>query len=97
MTIGPICPVERPDHPCLPTPEMFAAHKVYVYTARLKTFIATITPNASGTFAISLSVGDYLVDMEHQGIGAINGVPQTVHIEAGKTTEIKIDVDTGIR
>src|SRR3989344_4482933 len=98
MTIGPICPVERPDISCLPTPEMFAARKVFVYTLDKKTLIATLTPNSEGKFSASLSVGTYFVDMAHtQGPGGITGVPVTIKIENGITTMLAIDVDTGIR
>lgn len=97
MTIGPVCPVEREDMPCDPTPEMFAARKVSVYRSNHTTLVTTLTPNASGTTSTTLPVGDYWVDMPHQGVGGVTGVPATVHIEAGSSTMLTIDVDTGIR
>lgn len=97
MTIGPVCPVERPDMPCLPTPEMFAARKVFVYKSDRTTLVATLIPDANGRFSAALPMGDYWVDMAHQGVGATKGLPQAVHIEAGKATTLRVDVDTGIR
>ncbi|MDO8664235.1 MAG: hypothetical protein Q7K44_01640 [Candidatus Liptonbacteria bacterium] len=97
MTIGPICPVERIDNPCRPTAEMFAARKVFVYNPDKKTLITTLTPDAEGKFIAKLGAGDYWIDMAHQGIGATRGVPVLLHIAAGGTTPIAIDVDTGIR
>lgn len=97
MTIGPICPVEQIGHPCLPTPEMFAAHKVYVYVSNKTTLISTLTPDVQGKFSAVLGVGDYYVDVTHQSVGAIRGVPVTTHINANQTTTLSIDIDTGIR
>jgi len=97
MTIGPVCPVEREGMPCDPTPEMFAARKVSVYRSNHTTLVTTLTPNASGTMSAALPVGDYWVDMPHPGIGGVAGLPVTIHIAAGSSTTLTIDVDTGIR
>lgn len=98
MTIGPICPVEQLNNPCLPTPEMFAARKIFVYAPDKKTLITTLTPDSGGKFFVSLPVGAYYVDMARgQGPGGITGVPVTIKIENGKTIILSIDVDTGIR
>ena len=51
ITIGPICPVEQVGHPCNPTPEMYAAHQVFVYTSDRTKIIATLTPDAQGNFS----------------------------------------------
>ena len=97
MTIGPICPVERVDQPCLPTPEMFLAHKIFVYAANKTKLIDVIIPDSMGQFSESIPAGRYYVDMTHQGIGKISGVPTTINIQPGKTVTLNIDVDTGIR
>lgn len=99
MSIGPICPVERVDNPCTPTPEMYAARKVFVYkSSDKKNLVATLTPDADGKFSTTLPVGTYYLDMMHQqGPGGISGVPATIKILDGKTVELSISVDTGIR
>ncbi len=97
MTIGPICPVERIDHPCNPTPEMYAAHKVFIYTADKTGTVATLTPDAEGHFSAELKAGEYFVDVEHQAIGFARISPQTVKIIDGQTVTININIDTGIR
>jgi hypothetical protein len=97
MTIGPICPVERVDQPCLPTPEMYATHSVFVYTKDRQTLLATLTPDAQGEFHATLPVGVYYVDTTHQTIGKVDGVPTVVSIVAGQSTLLTIAVDAGIR
>lgn len=97
MTIGPICPVERIDNPCEPSSEMYASRKVFVYASNKTVLITTLTPDSKGNFSVSLSPGNYYIDMVHQGIGTIRGVPMMVTIVSGKTFTLSIDVDTGIR
>ncbi|MDO8624159.1 MAG: hypothetical protein Q7R54_02275 [bacterium] len=97
MTIGPICPVERIDEPCEPSPEAYAARKVYVYSEDRETLITTLTPDAEGKFSAALPEADYWVDVIHQQIGGTTGVPALIHIKAGATASISIDIDTGIR
>jgi hypothetical protein len=96
MTIGPNCPVEQVNHPCLPTPEAYASHKVYIYTSA-HTLVKTLTPDSTGHFGSVLPAGTYVVDVAHQAVGGVRGAPQTVIIAAGKTASISIDIDTGIR
>jgi hypothetical protein len=76
---------------------MYAARKVYVYTSDKKTLITTLTPDAQGKFSATLPQGVYYIDMEHSPVGSIVGVPKTVTIIVGQTTQIDISVDTGIR
>ncbi len=97
MTIGPICPVERIDHPCSPTPEMYAAHPIHVYNADKSKLIKTLTPDAQGKFSATFPTATYIVDVEHQAVGGVRGAPATVHITNGKTVTVSIDIDTGIR
>ena len=97
MTIGPVCPVEQAGHPCNPTPQMYAAHQVFVYTSDRSKLITTLTPDAEGNFSAALPVGTYLIDVQHQSIGSVKGAPATVTIMANQTTEVSIDIDTGIR
>ena len=97
MSIGPICPVEQINNPCKPTPEMFAARKIFVYLPDHKTLITTLTPNSQGKFGATLSEGDYWLDMTHQNIGGITGVPILIHINENMPAIVTISVDTGIR
>ena len=99
MIVGPICPVEQAGHPCEPTPETYAAHPVYVYRTDRKTLLVTLTPDAKGQFKVTLPSGDYWVDVDpaNPGVGSVQGAPAAVHIIAGATTKIVIDIDIGMR
>ena len=97
MTIGPVCPVEQVDKPCKPTAEMLAARKIFVYASNRTSLIATLTPDGTGNFSASLPQGEYWVDMAHQRVGGISGVPTAVHMIAGGSVTLTIDIDTGIR
>lgn len=97
MTIGPVCPVENKDNPCKPTPEMYAAAKVFVYKMDKKTLVKTIIPDATGRFSVSLPADDYFIDMTHQRIGGTTGVPVTITIAPGQSVTLNLRVDTGLR
>ncbi len=97
MTIGPICPVERIGQPCNPTPEIYTAHAVYIYRNDHRTVIDTLFPDADGQFNTMLPVGDYWVDVTHQAVGSVTGVPAETHISAEATTTLNISINTGIR
>ena len=99
MTIGPVCPVERVGIPCNPTPAMYEAHSVAVYTSDKKTLVSTLTPKSDGTFSISLANGSYYVTMasQQQGPGSVSGVPKTITIKNNEAVHLQVTVDTGIR
>lgn len=97
ITIGPICPVERIDNPCKPTPEMYAARKIFVYNQTKTLLVKEIIPGPDGGYKVDLAPGAYVIDVEHFGIGSARGAPAQIKIESGKTINLDIDIDTGIR
>ncbi|MDD1658577.1 MAG: carboxypeptidase-like regulatory domain-containing protein [Methanomicrobiales archaeon] len=97
VTIGPICPVERPDQPCLPTPETYAARKVLVRSADGATLFATVSLNQTGYYRVDLDPGTYVVDINRAGIDRSPDVPRSITLAAGETVILDIDIDTGIR
>lgn len=99
VTIGPICPVERipPDPQCQPTPEMFAARKIFVYEPNKTTLVTTVTPDNKGSFSVILPAGNYYLDITHQLIGGVSGLPTLVQVEKDKAVNLNVNVDTGIR
>lgn len=99
VTLGPVCPVERQDDPCVPTLEQYTAQKFLIYKTDQKIKSQVVVPDATGTFNLELPVGDYVISRAQGdvGPGGATGVPATVTIYKGVITEIAIDIDTGIR
>jgi hypothetical protein len=97
VTIGPICPVERPDQLCTPTPEAYATRKVLVFSAEGASRIATVSLNQTGYYRVELEPGTYVVDINRVGIDRSPDVPRTITLAAGETYTLDIDIDTGIR
>ena len=95
VTIGPICPVQRIDEPCDTSPEAFDTRKILVYKNNV--IVKKISLDGEGNFRTELNTGTYAVDINHIGIDRSNDVPREIVIEAGKTTVLNIDIDTGIR
>jgi hypothetical protein len=97
VTIGPICPVERPDQPCTPTPETYAARKVVILSPEGGSLIATVSLNQTGYYRVDLDPGTYVVDINRAGIDRSPDVPRTLTLASGETVTLDIDIDTGIR
>jgi len=97
VSIGPICPVERPGVTCEPPPEAYAARKVVVYGEDGTTLVKVVAIDATGQYRTSLPPGTYVVDINRAGIDRSGDVPKTVMIRAGETVTLDIDIDTGIR
>ncbi len=101
VTVGPLSPVERVDvTPTAPPPEVFTSRSLIVYEADSVTKVADVPIEAAGfhgIYSVSLSPGTYVLDVPRQGIGHASPLPKRVTIEAGKTTTVDVDIDTGIR
>jgi hypothetical protein len=93
VTIGPTCPVERPESPCADRP----------YQARL-TFsrlsdgspVASVESAADGRFFAALPPGSYRVVGESAG-PMPHAVEQTAEVVQGRVTSIQVKYDSGIR
>jgi hypothetical protein len=96
VTIGPICPVERPGEVCEPTPETYEARKIVILD-QAGNQVELVDINATGYYQVSLSPGTYTVDINHAGIDHSPDVPAAVTILAGQTMVLDISIDTGIR
>jgi hypothetical protein len=97
VSIGPICPVERPDMPCPVPPETYAARMILVYAKDGKTLVGESSIKVDGTYQIGLPVGEYVVNLKKNGIDRSAEVPANVFIKEGETTTLDISIDTGIR
>lgn len=98
VTIGPLQPVQRAGvPPATPAPEVYAARSIDIFQADGATLVANLKINSDGTYHIALSPGDYVVALARSGIDRARGLPKTITIESGKTVQLDIDIDTGIR
>jgi heat shock protein HslJ len=97
VTIGPITPVERPgENPTVP-PEVYEARKIMVYDKNRDKLIAQVDIDSNGYYEVGLKAGIYTVDINQIGMDRSSDVPKQIKIGAGKTIELNIDIDTGIR
>ena len=100
ISVGPFCPVEVEGQECPPPPGTYRSILVLVY-ARLpagERLIAEVRPNDAGRFELPLQPGSYRVRLEHSlGIPGAPRPDERFRIEAGRTTALTFDIDTGIR
>lgn len=101
VTVGPLTPVERVGvTPPMPDPSVFTSRHLLLLQADGKTLVHEIAIQPAGYYGIynvSLAPGNYVLDYQMQRVGGAKGLPATVTIEAGKTTTLDVDIDTGIR
>ncbi len=101
VTVGPLTPVERVGiTPPVPDPAVFTSRHLLLYRADGKTLVQEVPIQAAGyhgVYNVTLSPGTYVLGYPKQGVGGAKGLPATVTVEAGKTTTLDVDIDTGIR
>lgn len=95
VTIGPICPVERIDHPCVVPPEVYTSRNVIVYESDKTTVNEKIALDTKGDYKIALIAGTYWVQIEPAGIGA--GEKKKVTVTSSTVSTVDFNIDTGIR
>ncbi|MEK7554945.1 MAG: hypothetical protein AAB518_03110 [Patescibacteria group bacterium] len=95
VLLGPICPVERipPDPNCAPKPYQVS---IDIYQIRGGYPLKRIETESDGTFSVTLAPGEY----EFRPAGE-TPFPicdrESVRVDSGLTSEIKLLCDTGIR
>lgn len=93
VIIGPLCPVE----PCNAPTNPYPGHEVLV-TDSSESVVSRIAVNIDGSFVGTVPVGDYSLSLEPcEYLGCNFGAPIQVEITEGTTTNVEIDIDTGIR
>lgn len=98
VVAGPVCPVERnpPDPACAPRSVEGARILVQPGDGR-DIVVAEAVTGGDGTASLRLPAGEYIViGAEVEGLMGVPE-PMTVTIAAGRTTEITLAYDTGIR
>lgn len=92
LTIGPICPVE----PCDSTQNPYLGRTI-VLESKTGNLIS-VSIKEDGSFSKELSPETYTLNLNKcEHLGCTEALPKTVTIETNKTTEVNIDIDTGIR
>ena len=102
ISIGPLCPVETipPQPGCLPTAETYKSWQTAIWNSTKTRKIIDVVPNLDGTFQVNLSEGQYVIDFTNSGnnrFGGGSGLPIKFSINNQKTTQLNINIDTGIR
>ncbi|MES2966881.1 MAG: carboxypeptidase-like regulatory domain-containing protein [Patescibacteria group bacterium] len=95
VTIGPICPVESIDNPCVISPEVYTSRSVVIYGPTDSKRIKSQPLNPDGSYTLTLPTGSYWLQIEPAGIGP--GEKKPVTVEANKTSTVEFDIDSGIR
>lgn len=88
---GPTCPVERVGQECSPRPVVDRE----VTISRGSNVVEKVTTDNEGRFGARVPPGRYTLGMEQVGIES--GRPTSVRVRSGRTSQARIDVDTGIR
>lgn len=95
VTVGPVCPVERVDDPCVVPAETYTSRNVVVFSADGNREITRLALDPTGKYSLPLVPGTYLLQIQPAGIGA--GELKSVTILANQFSTIDFDIDTGIR
>ena len=95
VTVGPVCPVERVNEPCVIPPETYTSRKVVVYGPTESVKISETPLKSDGTYTLSLAPGNYWLQIAPAGIGP--GEKKPIMIKTNVTTTLNFDIDSGIR
>ncbi len=92
-------PVQRAGQPDpTPSPEVCTSRGLTVFQADGKTVVTSFSFQPDCGYRVALGPGSYVVDLKDKpAIGGSKTLPKTVTIQAGATTRLDVDIDTGIR
>lgn len=95
VVLGPVCPVERipPDPACAPRPYQTS---ITILRNGGSAARKTIQSDSSGAFIVSLAAGSYTFYPQGGSVYPRCG-DQSVTVVSGKTSNVTITCDTGIR
>lgn len=95
--VGPICPIERIDIPCLPSSATYQAVTITVKSKSLPFLQKTTHSDGTGHFQIEVAPGTYTVDATQNKGQTVQISPSSVTVTSGQTVNVMISIDTGIR
>ncbi|PKB71255.1 MAG: hypothetical protein BZY87_06475 [SAR202 cluster bacterium Io17-Chloro-G6] len=93
VTIGPLCPVE----PCARGDgDTYASRELQIQSEFASGILVPLEPD--GTFRALLPAGKYVVTLSNcEFLGCSGSLPVTIVIKDGETSDLRINIDTGIR
>jgi hypothetical protein len=97
VTVGPICPVERPGVPCPVPPEAYTSREIILYAVNKTTIVKRMHFTADGIYNFEVLAGTYVLDIPRPAIGGSSDLPKTLTVKSGETIEFNFSIDTGIR
>jgi hypothetical protein len=93
VTIGPLCPVQ----PCsVEIGDTYSSRQVLLQSEGSGDIVVFL--DQDGAFRADVPIGEYVVNLstcEH--LGCSSSLPVEITIKKGKTYELNINIDTGIR
>ena len=93
VTIGPMCPVSRPDVPC---PDQPYAATLSILAAGTSRQVASAASDESGYFKVLLPPGTYVIHPESPGF-LPRGIEVEVTVLPHQFTQQDVQYDSGIR
>lgn len=93
VIIGPICPVE----PCAQgVGDTYSSRELQLQSESANGILVPLWPD--GTFHAPVPVGEYAVSLSNcDYLGCAGSLPVTIVIREGETSDLRINIDTGIR
>ncbi|MDA1129486.1 MAG: hypothetical protein O2913_12435 [Chloroflexi bacterium] len=93
VTVGPLCPVE----PCSrEIGDIYSSRELQLQSESASGILVPLQPD--GAFRASVPAGEYVVSLSNcDFLGCSASLPVTVVIKDGETSDLHIDIDTGIR
>lgn len=96
VSIGPITPVQSAT-PAPAPPEVYAARTILVYDRWHSKLHYALSLDDNGNYRVELKPGIYVIDINYAGMDRSSDVPKSIEIDAGRTVELNISIDTGLR
>jgi hypothetical protein len=77
--------------------ENYAEHPLIVLNKDGQKEVARLTPDREGNYRVSLTPGDYVLDVEGRRPGGVRAKPEPFTVVSNRTVRIDMDIDLGIR
>jgi hypothetical protein len=78
-------------------PQNYGEYPLIILSKEGRREIARARADERGNFRVSLSPGDYILDLQRRGHGLVRAKPQPFTVASGETVHVDMDIDTGVR